>query len=127
MGGRAEAIRMMLNHANVSFEDKRISMEEWPALKATGASPMGGLPFWTEDGGAMAQCNAILRMHGIRHGYYSTDPMICYNIDSLCDWIEDFCEGIWKNIFARMEGGTPGDEDVLGYYDKKLPLIEARL
>ena len=74
MGGRAEAIRMLLNHANFSYEDKRLGDGEWPALKASGASPMGGLPIWTDDDGAMAQCNAILRMHGIRHGYYSSDP-----------------------------------------------------
>jgi len=31
---RAEPIRMLLNHANVQFEDVRISFEQWGTLKA---------------------------------------------------------------------------------------------
>ena len=32
--GRAEAIRMLLNHAKVEFEDVRFQKEEWPKMKA---------------------------------------------------------------------------------------------
>jgi len=30
---RGEPIRMLLSHAKVKYEDKKISMEEWPSLK----------------------------------------------------------------------------------------------
>jgi hypothetical protein len=33
--GRAEPIRILLAHAKVDYEDKRITFEEWGALKAT--------------------------------------------------------------------------------------------
>ena len=31
--GRAECIRMILNHAKVEFEDVRLQKEDWPKIK----------------------------------------------------------------------------------------------
>jgi len=45
---RAEPIRMLLNHARVDFEDRRISFEEWGALKSQ--MPAGQIPVWEENG-----------------------------------------------------------------------------
>ena len=44
--GRAEAIRMLLNKANVDFEDRRIELgsEEWKALKESGKLEYGQGP-----------------------------------------------------------------------------------
>ena len=47
------------------------------------------MPVWEEDGFKMCQSSAILRMLGIRNGYYSQDPMTCWAIDSLVDFAED--------------------------------------
>ena len=129
-GGRAEPIRMMLAHAGVEYEDHRIQVADWGPMKEAKFAEMGGLPVWTEDGVQICQSNAILRMLGMRHGYYTQDPLTAGRIDSLCDWIEDFCEQGYKYIFAQVgvmppEKGEP--EVILGYYDRKLPLIEARL
>ena len=33
---RAEPVRMALMYGGIPFTDKRVSMEEWPALKSTG-------------------------------------------------------------------------------------------
>ncbi len=33
------------------------------------------MPVWEEDGYKMVQSNSILRMLGIRYGYYTTDPI----------------------------------------------------
>ena len=75
----------------------------------------------------MCQTNSILRMLGMRHDYYSSDPMICYNIDSLLDWIEDFCEPAYKYVYVVMGGETPDAKILTDYYTKKMGLIEARL
>jgi hypothetical protein len=42
--GHGEPIRMLFAVAKKPFVDKRISMEEWPALKASGQLPFGTLP-----------------------------------------------------------------------------------
>ena len=47
------------------------------------------MPVWEEDGFKLAQSSAIMRMLGIRHGYYSDDPLTCWAIDSLVDFMED--------------------------------------
>ena len=39
---RAEPSRLALHIAGIPFEDKRVSHEEWPALKAT--MPLGQIP-----------------------------------------------------------------------------------
>jgi glutathione S-transferase len=39
---RGEPIRMLLSHAGVKYEDKKISMEEWPSQKAS--MPNGQMP-----------------------------------------------------------------------------------
>ena len=100
-GGRAEAIRAMLFHANFQFEDVRLSQEEYGAKKAAGFFPLGGLPDWEEDGTVMPQSNAILRMLAIRLGYYSEDPMTCWQIDSMMDFCEDLF-GKFATFYAPM-------------------------
>ncbi len=39
--GHSEPIRMLFAIAKKPLVDKRISMEEWPALKASGQLPFG--------------------------------------------------------------------------------------
>ena len=66
--GRGEAIRMMLSHANVPFQDKRIYDNEWHSLK--NEIPEGQLPcLELKDGSKMGQSKAIMRFLGAKHGY----------------------------------------------------------
>ena len=130
IGVRADAIRALLFIANVEYENELIGMQQWGEMKAAGVSEFGGLPIWTEDGRSMGQCNAVLTFLGRRHGYYSDDPMIAYNIDSLLDFIEDIIEKYGKYILPKaMMGGDLGDVDVFltGYWDMCLKIIEGRL
>jgi len=76
--GRAEGIRMMLAHANFQYEDARTEMSTFGELKASGFFPLGSMPVWEEDGFKMCQSSAIIRMLGIRLGYYHDDPMTCW-------------------------------------------------
>ena len=79
----------MLNHAKVDFEDKRITFEEWPALKPTMAG--GSLPnIEYSDGTKIGATNAIMRMFGAKYGYYPEDPMKAYQNDFLTDMYYDY-------------------------------------
>ena len=129
--GRACGIRMLLAHANVNYVDARQSGEAFGALKKQGALPLGSMPVWEENGFKMCQSSAILRMLGVRHGYYSQDPMTCWAIDSLVDFIEDHM-GPAMSIYLPVFGGKPFDESLAPawfekFWDKVLPVLEARL
>ena len=50
---------------------------------------MGSLPIWEEDDFTICTTGGILRVLAIRLGYYTDDPMIAYNIDSLVDFAGD--------------------------------------
>jgi len=89
VGGRSEGIRAMLAHAGHQYDDDRKSFEEFGELKASGALPLGSMPVWEEDGVQICQSGAILRMLGIRLGYYSEDSQTCWAIDSIVDFCED--------------------------------------
>jgi glutathione S-transferase len=60
--GAAEKVRLALVLQNIPFEDERIQMSEWPALKAK--TKYGQLPLmvlnWDEEN-PIAQSNAMLR------------------------------------------------------------------
>ena len=66
--GRAEAIRMLLNHAGVKFEDEIVQYSDWAQVKPT--IPFGQLPVWVdEDGSMLSQSIAILNALARHHGY----------------------------------------------------------
>ena len=133
LGGRAEGIRMLLAHANFQYEDARISMEEFAKLKRGGGSslPLGSVPIWEEDGFIQAQSSSILRMLGARLGYYHDDPMICWRIDSLIDFVEDLHGKFAEYVLPVMEGNGLSDEGgqawLSDYWDKLIPVLERRL
>ena len=131
IGGRAEAIRALLGHARFQYEDKRLSFEEFGAKKQSGELPLGSAPVWVEDGFTMCQSSAVLRMLGIRLGYYTDDPMCAWNIDSIVDFVEDN-RGAHDTFFAPVLGGGAPDESgsdafVNGCFGKICPVIERRL
>ena len=63
------------------------------------------MPVWEEDGICMPQSNAILRMLGIRLGYYTEDPMTAWAIDSILDFIEDHMGKLVAYIQPAVMGG----------------------
>jgi len=132
VNGRADCIRMMLNHAGAQYEDCRLSFPQFGEMKQQGCFPMGSVPVWDEDGFCMPDGCAILRMLAIRHGYYSDKPMIIHNIDS----IVDFAEGLmkpWSTYTAPLLGGgaladdEKADEFINKYVKELVRVVGARL
>ena len=112
--GRAEPIRMLLNHAKHEFEDVRLDKEGMEKLKAEGKLEFGQLPLLeTADGKYMVQSQAILRALGMKFGYYPTgtteaDIKLSYLIDSTIDAIGDVITAFAKANFEQDEEKKKG-------------------
>ena len=130
-GGRAESIRALLAHANFQYEDVRLTAEQFGAKALAGEFPLGSVPVWEEEGRMVPVTNCILRMLGIRLGYYSEDPLTMWAIDSICDWMEDISDSFYEYLMPIMMGGQitleGSDEWVDNFWDNLLTVVNNRL
>ncbi|XP_045451696.1 glutathione S-transferase 2-like [Melitaea cinxia] len=82
-----EGARMMLTYADQEFEDRRVSDEEWPALKPS--MPFGQMPVMVIDGKQYAQSFAISRYLGRKYGLSGKDIEEDFEIDQNMDHVKD--------------------------------------
>ena len=101
--GRAEAIRMILAHAKVPFENVNYTFETLPAAKASGNLEFGQLPVLENDGKFYAQSGAILKFLGAKYGYYPQDAFTAWRIDSTLDSVNDLVQAYYKAAFTQDE------------------------
>ena len=66
----AEAIRMLLSHAKVPYEDVNYNYETLPIVKASGILEFGQIPVLEVEGKFYAQSGAILKYLGRKYDYY---------------------------------------------------------
>ena len=59
MRGRGETTRILLNYRGTKYENIKVSVEQWPAMKRT--MPMRQMPVLEEDGKQLCQSTAINR------------------------------------------------------------------
>ena len=62
--GRAEASRVVLSLANLSWKDNEINFEEYGRMKHNGELPWGMVPMLRTPDGVLAESAAILRYIG---------------------------------------------------------------
>jgi glutathione S-transferase len=85
---RGEECRLALHLAGVDFEDVRISLADWPAMKPR--MPYGGLPVLELPGGVLlAHSNAILVLIGRRYGLHPTDDVEAARHEGMMQHVED--------------------------------------
>jgi glutathione S-transferase len=85
---RGEECRIALQMAGVDFEDVRIKLADWPALKER--MPYGALPVLELPGGpALAHSNAILLLIGRRHGLHPADDVEAARHEGMMQHVED--------------------------------------
>ena len=105
--GRAQATRYALAAANVEFEDKKLTFEEWGPLKAAGTYGEGNsLPVFVDDDGTMYnQSKAILKMVCAKNGFVPADAAGLYEQEWYFDSLEDAGKvgDFAKAIFAKSE------------------------
>ncbi len=97
---RGEECRLALHLAGVDFEDRRLPMADWPALKPS--TPYGSLPVLELPGQPpLAQTNAILVLIGRQHGLHPADALEAARHESVMAHVEDLRAAVGPTI--RME------------------------
>jgi glutathione S-transferase len=77
--GLAEPVRLLLEHAGVDYEDRRINMTKpsWLEYKTSLGYDFPNLPYYEEPGGVkLTQSNAILRHLGRRYPRVDQDRFL---------------------------------------------------
>jgi glutathione S-transferase len=100
--GRAEPIRLILEERAVAYRERRVAVEEWPALKPT--LPFGQLPCYEHGALRIFQSHAIYR-HLARtldlYGRDETERVRCDVVEEACvDAQGDIAGFFWKPDFA---------------------------
>ena len=117
--GRAEAIRMLLAHAKVEFENVDYTRESFAEAKAAGNFEFGQLPVLEMEGKLYAQSTAIVRALGIYNGYYPTDAYDAYRADSIIDSLQDLTQAYYKAHYNEDEEAKKALFEV--FFSKTLP------
>ncbi len=129
--GRAESMRMLLEHAGANWEDNVLAGESFAAFKEAGHAEFSQLPVLEMEGRFYAQSTAALRLLGNKFGYYSADPYQAWEIDSMVEHALDFQTGLWRIKYAPNDDAkTAARENMFGegaYLHKWLRGTEQRL
>jgi hypothetical protein len=85
MYGRAEVIRLLLDHANVPYEDLGVKLGDWGMLKPM--VPGQSLPLIEMQNGHLkgGATRATMRYLSLTYGYYPDDPMQAQQCDMIVD------------------------------------------
>lgn len=96
--GSAEALRLMFIDQDIDFEDRRITWEEWPALKKTlvdsGLNPSGQLPIVELNGKTLSQSSALLHYFGKNLDLCGSTPEEAYIVDHCFACNEDLIKDV---------------------------------
>ena len=86
-GGRGEVARLVMALGDIPFEDIRIPIAEWPAVRDS--MPLHALPVLEVDGERITQSNSINRFLGRMANLYPEDPLEALRCDEIMDAVED--------------------------------------
>lgn len=115
--GHAEPMRLLLHYANVSFHDRRITMEEYATVIKEMADKLefGMIPVLedAQTGETFSQSISTMRMLAKLHGLYPEDLTLSWLVDSSIDGGKDVHEKFW-------------DVHILDYMDKDTELTKVK-
>ena len=90
--GRAEPVRVMLIDLGIEFDERRVTMEEWPTVKPTLA--FGQLPTYQDGELFINQSHAIYRHLARKHNLYGDNEAERVR----CDIVEEAFVDAQNNI-----------------------------
>ena len=119
--GRVEAIRMLLKHNKVDFEDVYYTFENIHDPKNSEIQEFGQLPVVERDGKYYSQSLASLRALGRILECYPEDVNQAYLVDSAMDAVNDIYAAYYKAAFGADEDAKKqGMSDLL---NKTIPTV----
>ena len=126
-GGRGQVARLLLDLADLEYEDVRISFQDFIAAKAR--YPYGALPILQVDDVLIAQCNGINRYLGKLAELYPTDPLQAALCDEIMSAVEDVQTKVSPTLFIQDEDEKKSAREALAAGPIKffLERIAARL
>ena len=106
---RAEVLRVSLFIGNISFEDVRISREEFREVILTGklrngmSIPFHQLPVLEIDGKIVGQTGAIARFCGKLSGLYPKNDLLAAKVDQIIDTATDITNLVSPTVREKNE------------------------
>ena len=106
--GRAEALRLLLNHAGIEYDDIFIDFQDWGEWKPKlNYNPLPLCVF--PDGREFNQAQTLMRYFGVKYGYYPEgDLHKQYECDMICDsfyeLLKPLAEPVWDKEPMRRKG-----------------------
>uniref|UniRef100_A0A914UU27 glutathione transferase n=1 Tax=Plectus sambesii TaxID=2011161 RepID=A0A914UU27_9BILA len=108
---RAEAIRLLLAHANVAYVDDRINRADWPKMKDQ--MPLKQVPVLEIDGKMkIAQTTAIMRYLAHQFGIAAKSPLEEAKVDMFGEAIQDavFQYTAWRRVVMGFDEGNKDEK-----------------
>ena len=122
---RGELIRQILYYHGADFIDHRVAWDEWPQLRDPNIAEFDQLPVLEIDGLKLIESKSIARYLCQKFGYYPSDIVDIYWVESLCDLKEDMFSAAAKAYSSKVP------EHIHKLYTEEFPWwlqkIEARL
>ena len=126
--GRVDPIIQLLAYKQANYEFVGVNFAQWAVRKAAGQT--GGLPIVTVDGQKYQETKAILRMLGIKYGYYNpTDWKAAGVIDMIVDTQSEVFDAAAKIVLFTPDEQKEAEIDKLceGLLPKFLGILENQL
>lgn len=99
---RGEECRLALYLSGVDFEDERVKVTDWPAVKAR--TPFGAVPVLEIPGHPpIAQSNTILVLIGRRWGLHPKDDFEAARHEAVMEYVEDLRHAIGPSLRIKDE------------------------
>jgi protein disulfide-isomerase-like protein len=102
--GRAEAIRLVLEQAGLTYEQEHHTGDTWPEAKAEGIKtnrlPFGQLPALDFDGAHYVQSHAIMKFIGNKYDLMPTTPEGVARVDMILGGVEDLRKRHSKVVYS---------------------------
>jgi len=122
MRGRAETARLLLIYSGTKYEDIKISVEQWPAMKEK--MPMGQLPVLEVDGKQLCQSTAIARYLARECGLAGKNNWDMARADMIVDGIFDMWGHLKDVYMPKLQGDKKtADENWAKLSDSTLKLF----